>query len=50
MTTSTLRLLAAATLMVIISLPLTGCNTVEGLGQDIQQAGQAVEKTAEKDK
>lgn len=26
---------------------LSACNTVEGVGEDVQQAGQAVEQTAE---
>lgn len=26
---------------------LTACNTVEGVGQDVQTAGQAVEETAQ---
>ena len=27
-------------------LVLTGCNTVRGLGQDIEKAGSAIEKSA----
>lgn len=26
---------------------LAACNTVEGVGQDVQQAGEAIEETAE---
>ncbi|KAA0574807.1 entericidin A/B family lipoprotein [Azospirillum oryzae] len=26
---------------------LTGCNTVEGAGQDLQSGGRAIERTAE---
>jgi predicted small secreted protein len=26
---------------------LTGCNTVEGVGEDTQEAGEAIEETAE---
>ncbi|MGA7595432.1 MAG: entericidin A/B family lipoprotein [Gallionella sp.] len=29
---------------------LAGCNTMEGLGKDIQKGGTALEKAAEKDK
>ncbi|MEX0386509.1 entericidin A/B family lipoprotein [Spiribacter onubensis] len=50
MSSSTPRLVAVMALMGVVSLSLAGCNTVEGLGKDIQSAGQAVEKTAEKDK
>jgi predicted small secreted protein len=28
-------------------LAVAGCNTVEGLGKDVQSAGEAVEKTAD---
>lgn len=31
----------------IALLALVGCNTVEGMGQDMQSGGQAVEDTAE---
>jgi len=30
------------------ALTLTGCNTVEGMGQDIQKAGESIEKAADK--
>ena len=32
------------------SLSVAACNTVEGAGEDLQKAGQAVENTAEKAK
>ena len=36
-----------ATLMTIVFLlTLAGCNTVKGMGQDVQKAGSAVEKSA----
>ena len=28
-------------------LSLTGCNTMEGAGEDIQEGGQAIERAAE---
>ena len=31
-----------------LSIPLAGCNTMKGAGQDIQQGGQKLEDTAEK--
>jgi predicted small secreted protein len=38
------------TLFVILSLTLTlvGCNTVKGVGQDIQKAGEKIEGAAKK--
>jgi predicted small secreted protein len=35
-----------ALLSVALLLVLTGCNTVKGMGQDIQKAGSAIEKSA----
>ena len=40
-TATTLLALAAA-------LFLTGCNTVKGVGQDVQKAGSAIENAAKK--
>jgi entericidin A len=42
----TIAAIAAATL----ALLLAGCNTIKGAGQDIQKAGSAVEKAADKAK
>lgn len=40
---------AIATLLAASVLALlAGCNTVEGLGQDVQAGGRAVERTADK--
>ena len=36
------------TLRVGASLFLSGCNTVRGIGQDVQRAGSAVENAAKK--
>ena len=36
--------------MMLSSLALAACNTVEGAGQDMQSAGRAVERTAERNK
>ncbi len=38
---------AAAALAVLL---LAGCNTVEGIGKDIQKAGEAIENAGEKGK
>jgi predicted small secreted protein len=37
-------------LLVIAALVLAGCNTVEGMGKDIKQAGSSIEKAADKSK
>ena len=34
----------------VVPLFLGGCNTMEGLGTDIEHAGQALEKSAERNK
>ena len=40
-----------ATLLAIAFVALlSGCNTIHGMGQDIQKAGSAVEKAADKNK
>lgn len=40
-----------AIIVALLTLPLlSACNTIEGLGQDIQKGGQKLEKTAEKNK
>ncbi len=40
----------ALLLAVSVAALLAGCNTVKGAGQDIQKAGTAIEKAAEKNK
>ena len=39
------RLLTVA-ILVLSTVTFGGCNTVEGLGKDIQKAGDAIEKSA----
>jgi len=34
-----------ATLMVIVGVMLAGCNTVAGVGKDIEKAGGAIQKS-----
>ena len=36
--------------MLLPMLALAACNTVEGAGQDMQSAGRAVERTADRNK
>ncbi|AZG16722.1 MULTISPECIES: entericidin A/B family lipoprotein [Cupriavidus] len=35
---------------VLVASLLAGCNTMSGLGQDVQKGGQKLENTAEKSK
>lgn len=34
-------------LVMLVALPLIGCNTMEGIGKDAQEAGRALEESAE---
>lgn len=34
--------------VLIATLLLAGCNTIEGVGKDIKKGGEVIEKTAEK--
>ena len=40
----------ATILAIAFAAALAGCNTVHGMGQDIQKAGSAIEKSADKNK
>ena len=40
-------LLLATIALVISTFALTGCNTVRGIGQDVQRAGSAVSNAAQ---
>jgi predicted small secreted protein len=40
--------LIATLLSVTFALALAGCNTVQGVGQDVQKAGQVLEDAAKK--
>ena len=35
-------------LVLILSLTLAGCNTLKGMGQDVQKAGSVIENAAKK--
>ena len=37
-----------ATLIACLTLMLSGCNTVKGVGQDVQKAGSVLENAAKK--
>ncbi|WP_211232707.1 entericidin A/B family lipoprotein [Marinobacterium litorale] len=44
---SKLMMAALSSLVMVISLGISGCNTIEGAGQDIEKAGDAIEDAAE---
>ncbi len=44
-----IRRLSVVILLVGILMPLAGCQTMEGLGRDIQSAGRVLENTADRD-
>lgn len=33
--------------LLIVALGMTGCNTMEGAGEDVQKAGEEIEKAAD---
>ncbi|MDF1482945.1 entericidin A/B family lipoprotein [Extensimonas sp. H3M7-6] len=35
-----------AVLLVLLGFVLSGCNTIQGMGQDVQKAGNAIERAA----
>ena len=39
---------SATILMMCLGVLLAGCNTVRGMGQDVQRAGSAIENAAKK--
>jgi len=41
-----MRFRLIATVLVLAALGLSGCNTLQGAGKDIQKAGEAVERAA----
>jgi predicted small secreted protein len=38
----------AALMLVVWAVVLAGCNTMRGLGQDIERAGEAIQKKSDK--
>ena len=40
--------IAAITYALLLALSLSGCNTVKGVGQDLQKAGEKIEDAAKK--
>jgi entericidin B len=35
-------------ILLLVALALSGCNTVEGIGKDLKQGGEAIERAATK--
>ncbi len=35
-------------MLVVVLMVLAGCNTMRGLGQDVEKAGEAIQKKADK--
>ena len=44
------RRIAAVAVLLGFIVGTAGCNTVEGVGQDVQKGGQAIERAADKNK
>ena len=44
------KIAAMTAVTLAFAIPLAGCNTVKGAGQDMQNAGQKVENAADKKK
>jgi predicted small secreted protein len=42
-----LRRFTALTLLAVFAVVLVGCNTMEGMGEDIEAGGEAIEDAAE---
>jgi entericidin B len=40
-----MRKLVGAISSLVLILTLTGCNTIEGMGKDLEKAGEAVQKS-----
>jgi predicted small secreted protein len=38
----------ATVILLVLGFVLAGCNTVKGMGQDVQRAGGAIERAANK--
>lgn len=41
------RTIALGTLLLASLLVISGCNTVRGMGQDIEQGGEAIQRSAD---
>ena len=43
------KLMMSSFLLTVFAVLLTGCNTMQGVGQDLKKAGEAIENAAKKD-
>lgn len=41
------RTIALGTLLLATLLLMSGCNTIRGMGQDIEQGGEAIQRSAD---
>jgi entericidin B len=41
-----MKMLSISIVVLMIALQLSGCNTLEGVGKDVQRGGEAIEKSA----
>ncbi|MFT3756527.1 MAG: entericidin A/B family lipoprotein [Pseudoxanthomonas sp.] len=44
------RVISSAVLMLFLAMLVAGCNTMAGVGKDVQKAGEKVEDSADKHK
>jgi len=42
-----MRTLSTLTLLFALTVSLVGCNTLDGVGEDLEQAGENIEEAAE---
>lgn len=47
MTAKMLRLLSLPAVLFVLAVFATGCNTIEGMGEDVSAAGDKIDETAE---
>jgi predicted small secreted protein len=48
MSTFIKRVLASALMLAVAAMAAVGCNTMRGMGQDLQEGGQAIQDAATK--
>lgn len=41
-----MKTLSALFLLLAVTVQLTACNTMQGIGKDVQRGGEAIERTA----
>lgn len=43
-----MKRVASAIVLALFAITMTGCNTVQGVGKDVQKAGEKIEDVAKK--